>query len=208
MLKQYELLPSGIVKQKRIKKPIIIDYKKQCDDNSLQIDMLSYLRLGYLFSVVPRPRTLLDVGYANGSFLKAARGYVRKCYGYEIKDYPVPEKVTRVNSITSQEYDVITFYNSLQYFGSLDILSELKTKFIAITVPECHFPKNTEWFIMWPHRKQDEVIHHFSLSALMKEMAGHGYRCIEASHIEDAVMGDLDGDDNYLSTIWQKISHT
>ena len=78
MLKQYEKLDSGVVKQKRIisNQSGWIDYKAYYDKLGVMADHMSYLRLGYLLGTINRPNSLLDIGYGNGSFLKVASLFI------------------------------------------------------------------------------------------------------------------------------------
>jgi hypothetical protein len=206
MLKQYQLLDTGVVKQKRIKNSPLINYKDYYDSISNLVDNMSYLRLGYMLGVINRPASVLDVGYGNGSFLKIATTVINKCYGYDLNDYEIPDRVQRVNSIESKYYDIITFFDSLQKFGNLDFMGNLRCSFVMISVPECHYPENTEWFINWKHRKVDEHIHHFSRKALLRFMASHGYSCIGIGNVEDSIRGNLNGDSNILTGIFRKIN--
>ena len=52
---------------------------------------MSYLRLGYLHGVIgDKPKSLLDVGYGNGSFLKTVIDDGIDAWGSDISGYPVP----------------------------------------------------------------------------------------------------------------------
>ncbi len=207
MLKQYEKLPSGVVKQRRVKsfKSGMIDYKTRYDELGNLVVNMSHLRLGYILGVINRPNSILDVGYGNGSFLSVASGVIPKCYGYDMNNAPLPDNIHKVNSMTNSYYDLITFYDSLEHFTDIDFISKLKCSFITITVPECHFPENTEWFINWKHRRPDEHIFHFSRKALLKFMAEMGYMCIAIGNVEDTIRGSLNGETNILTGIFKKL---
>ena len=207
MLKQYEKYPNGVVKQKRIKsnKSAWIDYKSYYDKLGHLNDNMSYLRLGYMLGLINKPNSILDVGYGNGSFLKIASTIIGKCAGFDINDYPLPDNVKPVNSITNSYYDVITFFDSLEHFADISFVNSLRCSFVYISVPECHYPENTEWFIGWKHRKPDEHIFHFSRKALLKFMAEQGFMCIGIGNVEDAIRGRLNGETNILTGVFKKL---
>ena len=74
MINGYERLENGVIKQKN-PKPYVYDkdYVIKTYDSSYGIfcDMMSYLRLGYITGVIKNfPKTVLDIGYGNGAFLK------------------------------------------------------------------------------------------------------------------------------------------
>jgi hypothetical protein len=208
MLKQYEKLPSGVVKQKRIRQSgsSLVDYKKAYNDLGQIVENMSYLRLGYILGVINKPGSLLDVGYGNASFLRVASSVITRCYGYDINDYPVPDNVQRINNMKNSYYDVITFFDSLEHFTNIDFVGDLRCSFIVVSVPECHYPENTEWFIGWKHRRPDEHIFHFSRKALLRFMASHGYTCVGIGNVEDSIRGNLNGETNILTGVFKKIN--
>ena len=207
MLKQYEKLPSGVVVQKKLKEYISAakDYFDYYESLGVLTDQMSYLRLGYIMGVINKPNSLLDVGYGNGSFLKIASNIIPKCYGYDIQKTVLPPNVQHVHTMTNAYYDVITFFDSMEHFTDLSFLPDLKCSFVVVSVPECHYPENTEWFINWKHRKPNEHIYHFSRRALLQFMAENGNMTVAIGNVEDAIRGNLDGDSNILTGIFKKI---
>lgn len=209
MLKDYELLPNGVVRQRKIRSHVSAfkDYKTHYDSLGDLTEKISFLRIGYLLGVIGIPRSLLDFGYGNGAFLSVARIAIQKCYGYEIKDYPIPESVTRINSFNHSYYDVVTFYDSLQYCTTIDFVRSLKCSFVVITVPECHRPTDTEWFINWKHRRPDEHFYHFTRNALIQFMAENGFSCISIGNPEDIIRGNgHDDESNIMTGIFKKMT--
>lgn len=207
MLKNYELLQSGIVRQKKIKKSLSAqtDYLKHYKNIENKVDKMSFLRLGYLFGVINKPFSLLDIDYMTGSFLKQASAVIPNCYGYDLDNNPLPENAIRVNNCNTRYYDVITLFDTLEHYTNLDFISKLRCTYIVITVPECHDAADTEWFISWKHRRPDENIYHFSKIALTKFMAMSGYIAVSISNIEDIIRGNLNGKSNILTGIFKKI---
>ena len=94
-LSNYEKVEFGIIKQKNVEK-IDYDYTysnayNQYGENA---NKLSFLRLGNLIGTINKiPESILDVGYGNASFLKAASTIIPNCYGSDLHNtYPLPDK--------------------------------------------------------------------------------------------------------------------
>lgn len=154
---------------------------------------MSHLRLGYVLgSIGGIPQTLLDVGYGQGDFLKAARKIVPNVFGYDIPPaYPV-QGVEIVSSLYDRVYDVVTFFDSLEHFEDIYEIRALRAKYIVVSVPWCHYFSD-EWFLNWKHRRPDEHLWHFDLSCLDRFMADIGYGMLSHSAVEDAIR-KTDGD--------------
>lgn len=173
---------------------ILLKYKKE----------LSYLRIGYILEKLGYvPTKLLDVGFGSGDFLQVASTVIDNCYGNDLYDDFTPNNITFVKDITSDSYDLITFFDSLEHFPSLDFLLKLKTKNICISVPWCH-NFNDEWFRDWKHRKPDEHIHHFNNISLALTMQSVGYEMIHHCNLEDLVRKHDNNYPNILTAIFQK----
>lgn len=208
MLKNYQQLENGIVKQVRLKRYLSaeIDYKTYYDQLGEKTEQMSTLRLGYLLGIVGTPKSILDIGYGNGSFLAHASAVVPKCFGHDIQDFPLPQDVKFVNNIHNSYYDVITFFDSLEHFNDIDFVGSLRCSFVCISVPECHRPTDIDWFKSWKHRKPDEHLWHFSRKALIQFMAGHGFTPIAMGNVEDIIRGNLYGESNILTAVFKKIT--
>ena len=82
---------------------------------------MAHLRLGNIIgSLNTVPRSILDVGYGDGSFLKVCSNIIPKCYGYDVSSYPAPQGVEVISDMTEGVYDVITF---LIHWNTLKILN-------------------------------------------------------------------------------------
>ena len=102
---------------------------------------------------------------------------IKDCYGYDVSNYQLPNKVKKVDSMTDNYFEVITFFDSLEHILDIDFVKNLSCNYICISVPWCHYLSD-EWFKNWYHRRENEHIYHFneeSLKALFKEC---GYECI------------------------------
>ena len=201
MLKGYELRDDGVLKQSQIF-DVIKDYNKEYVDQrynsygELGLRM-AYLRLGYLLAAwesfsSEKLKSVLDVGYGNGDFLKVSADIIEKCYGSDVSGYPVPEKCIYTDSIFDKEYDVVCFFDVLEHFEDIDVIKDLKTKMIVMSVPECHFPENEEWFANWKHRRPDEHLYHFNKDSIVKFFEKNGYTLHTISNVEDAIRKPAD----------------
>ena len=135
---------------------------------------MSHLRLGYILGCIGCvPMSILDVGYGNGSFLKTCSNIIQECFGHDISGYEIPDGCSFVEDITSNHYDVITFFDSLEHYDNIDFVGDLKSSFICVSVPWCHYP-NEDWFENWKHRREDEHLFHFNEKSLTKFMNYYG----------------------------------
>lgn len=206
MIENYHIDDLGVIHQQSYKQYnynedyiknnyVFLKYKKE----------LSYLRLGYILDKLDYvPNKLLDVGYGSGDFLQVASTVVNNCYGNDLYDDFIPSTAKFVKDITIDSYDIITFFDSLEHFPSLDFLSELKSKNICISVPWCH-NFSDDWFSNWKHRKPDEHIHHFNNTSLSLTMKSVGYKMIHHGNLEDLVRKHDNNYPNILTAIFQKI---
>ena len=209
MLKNYTKDRNKVIRQINITK---IDYDNEYVDqryNSYPTgEAMAYLRLGYLLGVLNefKPTKILDIGYGNGDFLKAASKSINFCCGSDIEPmYPLPDYIETVQDIYKDEYDVVCFFDSLEHFDNIYEISKLRAKYIYISVPECHYFSD-EWFNSWKHRRENEHLWHFNLESLTLFFAEMGYEIINYSDVEDIIRtAQEDGVSNILSAIFRKI---
>lgn len=209
MIPNYEIDKFGVIHQIE-RKPFVYNKEyteaRYCSPEILVLSKhMSYLRMGYLCGVINwTPETLLDVGYGNGDFLSVAKDVCKEAYGYDIAppDF-LPEGCKLATSLTDRYYDVITFFDSLEHFPSIDIIRELDCSFIMISVPWCH-NRSDEWFANWKHRRPDEHLHHFDINSLSLFMRDCGYRCLDYTNIEDIIRKPTDLK-NILTAVFRKI---
>ena len=211
MLDNYKRLKNGVIKQLNFIhsiKEYNIDYIKNSYDSPQYKEgstYMSYLRLGYLLGNLKKvPDKILDVGYGNGDFLKAAKNCIPKCFGFEINNYDIPIDCFNVDNIYNQDYDVVCFFDVLEHFEDIYEIQNLKTNYIYISLPECHYTSD-EWFLNWKHRKPDEHLWHFNKKSLRYFMKEIGFKLISYSNIEDTIRKGNEQESNILSGIFQKI---
>lgn len=166
------------------------------------VDEMAHLRLGYLIGSLGRtPDSILDVGYGAGNFLKAAKNIIPKCYGYDIPPaYPI-NNIDIVDNIYSKNYDIVTFFDSLEHFTDIYEINNLKCNGILISLPWCHYI-NDHWFSQWKHRKPDEHLWHFNIDSLKKFMKSIGFSYKTHSNIEDTIRRSSDNLPNILTALF------
>jgi len=207
MLVNYEKDINGVIKQIQREKFVYdVDYTvTRYDAKKVPVDNMSYLRLGYLLSNLGKiPESLLDVGYGNGKFLYKAKQIIQNCYGYDIPpQYPL-SGIPIVKDIYSETYDVVSFFDSLEHFDDIYEIKKLKTNYIYISVPWCHY-LDDEWFRDWRHRREHEHLWHFNLDSLVNFMREINYEYICHANIEDAIRKSYDENlENILTAIFKK----
>lgn len=157
---------------------------------------MSWLRAGFLRAHVP-PGRLLDVGYGNGSFVKTVSNFGYEAFGADVHgcDYGVTEhKLASMN-----EYQAVTFFDSLEHFSDFDQVKHLlgRTAYIMIS-----FPKRPETFpvnLDWKHYRPGEHLHYFSALSIMRLFAR--FRIVARENIEDAIRGPLPSGEHNIETM-------
>lgn len=218
MLNGYTINNSGVIQQLN-PSPYVYDHKyveDRYDSYGIQCDMMSYLRYGYMVGVLEhRPRRVLDIGYGNGSFLKICRNAGMETYGYDVSEYPL-EYGTKLtySEMMGMEFDVITFFDSLEHFSDLGFLEELQTQYIVVSVPECQYNHLSttegevvadEYFAGWKHRRPDEHIWHFDSISLCNTFERARYHNMSLSNIEDIIRKPTSGYANILSAVFNRM---
>jgi hypothetical protein len=176
--------------------------------------LLSHLRLGFVLGVFgdssrPFPTVaspgvvedyLLDVGYGNGSFLKLAAKCGFNVCGKEVHgvDYGIREA-----KFTEAEWDLVTFFDSLEHFADLNEVRKMNAKRVVVSVPArpASFPAD----LNWKHYRPGEHLHYFSKSSLEEFFGPFDLELLHVSYFEDIVRGKLShGEANILTCAFQK----
>jgi hypothetical protein len=170
-------------------------------------EAMSHLRLGYIIGSIGRiPTSLLDVGYGDGSFLKTARKIVPKVFGYDVEPaYPLDD-IECLPSLLAREFDVVTFFDSLEHFKAIDFVNDLRTSYLCVSVPWCHYLSDA-WFRNWKHRKPDEHLWHFNDDSLRRFMSRMGFELLNYCNMEDAIKKTGEDHPNILSAIFKSGRH-
>lgn len=201
MLDNYYADEYSIIHQKKIEQ-FSKDYATQYNNYGELSNYMSYLRLGYIFGVLGyAPKSILDIGYGNGSFLSVCRNIIPECYGYDISDYNVPEGCNRVCDL-SGNYDAITMFDSFEHFEDISFVHNLNCKFLIISIPNCKNGFSDEWFLNWKHRRPNEHLHHFCLQSIISYL-DKTYYCENACFVEDTIRKNKEAN-NILTATFSK----
>lgn len=210
MLENYKKLDNGVIKQINVT-PIKYNFKYINDRYNTYGELsnyMSYLRYGYMIgSIGYIPNNILDIGYGNGSFIQTCSKNIENCYGTDISDYKLPDKCKFINfdEIFNINFDVVTFFDSLEHFEDISFVKNINCKYIIISVPNCHYISD-EWFFNWKHRRENEHIWHFNKNSLIKFMFENNYELVNTSNIEDIIrVGNDINNSNILTCTFKKL---
>jgi len=208
IMDNYETLPSGVIRQIHVNKiSYTSEYNEKYNRYGEKGNYLSYLRLGVLIGALGRrPESIVDVGFGNGDFLRAAMKAVKTVYGCDISEYPAPEGAVKIDIGDISGVDVVCFFDSLEHFDSIDFIKNLSTKYVFISVPWCH-NLSDEWFLNWYHRRENEHLYHFNEESLKTFFMECGYECIFTQNVEDIIRvnSSVAPLPNILSCIFKKL---
>tara|TARA_R100001510_G_C7634268_1_gene192704 strand:- start:574 stop:1206 length:633 start_codon:yes stop_codon:yes gene_type:complete len=209
MLNNYTKMENGVIYQSD--KKITMNYDQDYIKSSYAEEAMkniSYLRYGYLAGYLAnqgfdsvKGLSVLDVGYGFGHFLKVCSDAGMKSYGHEVNGHDISKFAAQGN--IDWDYDVITFFDSLEHFEDITFVKHLKCKHLLISLPWCHYPSD-EWFENWKHRKYGEHIWHFSKEALCNFLEESGFRVNIISSFEDSLRTPVDNLPNVLSVVAEK----
>lgn len=163
-------------------------------------DRLQALRLGFVIGAHGAiPESILDVGYGNGAFLKAADIIPRR-FGKDVTGYNV-EGVHLVDEYVP--VSVVTFHDCLEHIADITFVKDLQCETIVVSLPYCH--DYGDWFNdKYKHRKPDEHIHHFNPASLRNFMYAMGWITVAISTHEDIVRKSPGDWKNILSMAFKR----
>jgi len=166
------------------------DYIAARYDSYATTPLMSHLRLGIVTAVARGPK-ILDVGYGNGDFIKLACRAGFDGWGNDVHgaDYGVREVVDLGEMPGFPQWDVVTFFDSLEHFPSLDMVRDLGRRAHTIIVSIPRKPTLFPCDLDWKHYRPGEHLHYFSTFSLQKLFAPKWIKGI--SHAEDVIRGKL-----------------
>lgn len=170
-----------------------------------QSELLQAMRYGFVCAAHGKPiNSLLDVGYGNGAFINFAKQHVPYVYGHDVTGVPLDGAYQMPEIVKA---DVITLWDVLEHFPSVDFVRDLPCETLCVSLPYCHFiTQGKEWFdTQFPHRKPDEHIRHFNEFSLSAMMASLGWKEIAKSGYEDIVRKSKHGLRNILTMAFKRI---
>lgn len=168
---------------------------------------LSRIRYDRLKSVIGDFNTVCDFGYGNGDFIDHCISQGHTCSGYDIAEYPLPDSAARIYDCDSHEFDVMTFFDSLEHIAESDLVSFLLTKrvkYLGISVPHLHESLGANWFAGWKHRRPNEHFHHFDTHGLTGLLNEANFSVLYTGNDEDVIRRPADNNTNILTVIAKK----
>lgn len=167
-------------------------------------DILQALRIGFMIASHGRmPRSVCDVGYGNGAFLKALKPLPLVRFGKDVTG----KEIDGIKIFDDYyEAEVYTFHDALEHIDDLTFLSTLPAKTVIISLPWCHYmTEGQAWFDnKYKHRKPDEHLHHFNDISLNYFMQDKGYKMAAVSNHEDIVRRSEHGLKNILTMAFKR----
>jgi hypothetical protein len=207
MLENYNINNDGLIYQVD-KEEFTYDktYVKERYDTYGELNnYMSNLRLGYIFGSINEPiKSILDVGYGNGSFLKTCKKIIPNCFGYDVTGYDIPEGCEFIEDWVNLNVDVITFFDVLEHFEDPYVIKDLNAKYVILSFPWCHYISD-EWFENWKHRRPNEHLWFFNEKNIYNFAKSTGYEVINYSNVEDTIRGNNSNKENILTVCLKKI---
>lgn len=205
--RQYEIDRFGVIVQTD-HRPFTYDaqYSAIYDQEHYQreSDKLQAMRLGFVMAAHGnRVKSLMDAGYGNAAFINFAKQHIEYVYGYDITGVPL-DGAYRMPELVKA--DVLTFWDVLEHFPSVEFLRDLPHETICVSLPYCHFhTEGKDWFDSnYHHRKPDEHIRHFNEFSLSAMMDSYGWKTIAVSGHEDIIRKSKHGLQNILSMAFKR----
>ncbi len=158
-----------------------------------RLSAMAHLRLGLLMAHIGNDHRaqpgLLDWGYGNGAFLKAAVGFPGwSAHGFEINSYGVPAKCYEAPSPYEIAWDAVTMFDVLEHLPDPFELARLQTRWLMVTVPYCHArERGLNWFADWKHRRVHEHLTNWDAPAMTEFFSSLGYDCVYVGSPEDTI---------------------
>lgn len=174
-------------------------YVKDRYDKYPTTEAMSYLRLGFVKAFKTQGR-ILDVGYGNGAFLKAAKKSGFDVFGADVHgvDYGITD--VSIKEAIGMDWDVVTFFDSLEHFDDLDPIRRLadKAKMIVVSMPQrpSTFPRD----LGWRHYRPGEHLHFATEKSLGYLFNNH--ELVKLSDLEDSIRGKLNGLQNIFTAVY------
>ena len=147
---------------------------------------LSKIRAKLVMKHTGNFRTICDVGFGTGAFLSEI-GFMNSMatlHGFDVSPYPPPDFVRIEPSWQEKEWDVVTFFDSLEHFVDLP---KVNAKVVVVSVPWYDCGSSDKEFAEWKHRRAGEHLWHFNSLSLSRVFQRMGMREIFAGNPEDAV---------------------
>ena len=122
-------------------------------------------------------------------------------HGFDVSPYPSPDFVRIEPDWQKKEWDVLTFFDSLEHFVDLP---RVNAKCVVVSVPWYHRNAGAEWFRGWKHRRPGEHLWHFNSVTLANVFLKCGMRIVYGGNPEDEVRKTCGKLPNILTMVFRK----
>lgn len=205
---EYHISEDGVIHQTD-PKPYIYDknYSATYDTEPYRraSDLLQALRLSFANTCHGRPiRSLIDIGFGNGAFIKFAKETVESVTGMDVTGVLVPDGCFKTERLFP--VDCVTFFDVLEHIHDPFFVRHIPAETVIISLPYCHFhSKGLAWFDSWHHKKPNEHVHHYDLNSLTRFMYESGWQRVAWSSDEDRIRKPRDDRQNILTAGFKRI---
>jgi hypothetical protein len=151
---------------------------------------LSRIRAEIVMKHAGQFENICDVGFGTGAFLSEIghRNPMATLHGFDVSPYRPPHFVRIEPDWQEKEWDVVTFFDSLEHFVDLP---KVRAKVVVVSVPWFDCVAGEKWFAQWKHRRPGEHLWHFTSLSLSRVFQRMGMREVYAGNPEDAIrIGD------------------
>lgn len=147
--------------------------------------------------------TICDVGFGTGAFLSEIghANPMTSLHGFDVSPYPPPWFVHIEPRWQEKEWDVVTFFDSLEHFVELP---KIRAKFVIVSVPWFHSFEDGQWFANWKHRRPGEHLWHFDPSSLARVFEAMGMLEIYCGNPEDEIRQSSEELPNILTMVFAR----
>lgn len=174
---------------------------------ALPEEAMSRVRFRTLNALPFDPASICDIGCGTGAFLKYSwwRRPEWDFAAFDVSGYPLPDYIERAEDWQTRPFDVLTFFDSLEHFPSLDFIATIRARSVVVSLPWCHYDSlGDEWFAAWKHRKPGEHIWHFDHLTLPALFAHHGYGLVKLGNPEDEIRRGDGARPNILTAVFAR----
>ena len=166
----------------------------------------SYLRANLAERFKPDWENVCDVGCGTGAFLAEMhkRKPAARIAGHDVSDYPLPSCIETAPDWPIGQWDILTFFDSLEHFPDLNDLKLIRAKTVIVSVPWYHPELGNDWFDSWKHKRPGEHLWHFTPGSLAEIFGGFDYRPVFIGSPEDNVRGSAPWGSNILTMVFRR----
>lgn len=159
------------------------------------------------FDIKKNKIKLLEIGFGTAEFLKFLNKNYKniELYGYDLITKYKDDKIFNfVDNYLDLEYDIVLMFDVIEHLKDIQILKDLKTKYLLISTPFLPKFNSIDELKNWHHFKPNEHLWYFDDKSLKKFMKSIGFKQIKSSNVEDIVRKS-NFSPNILTALFKKV---